>query len=353
MVMCKTVIMVWIKTDSGTHPNGSIKSYGLGDLLRGTIYLHQMSVRLGFNFIVDFSMNPISKHLLVHAHAHEHSQYVNANIKNTHIVHCHEPTKFDGIYQASLLHPDPLLICTNMFCDEPLSVECKQFMKTLLTPNASFSTYLNEQNALHKFSTPYSIMHIRLNDDEFFKNKSVNNSDMNDAIEIMNRHTVPGDILMSNSYRFKEHVKSLRGYGRTTIAMLNTHPLHLGELSTMFHDNIAKSFKETLYEFFILGNASSIKTYSVYDWVSGFVKFASVIYDVPLIDLKQPLSSTVIIKHQENHEREVVSPVSNKSFINFEDSMRFTPIILVNRSRANPNHYPTSLQQNIRFGMKY
>jgi hypothetical protein len=351
MVMSNTVIMVWIKTDSGTHPNGSIKTYGLGDLLRGTIYLHQMSVRLGFNFIVDFSMNPISKHLIVHQH--EHSQYVNENIKKTHIVHCHEPNKFDVIYQASLMNPDPLLICTNMFCDEPLSAECKQYMKTLLTPNAYFSTYLSKQNALHNVSSPYSIMHIRLHDDEFFNNKSVNNSNMNDAIKIMNRHTVPGDILMSNSYRFKEQVKSLRGHGRTAIAMLNTHPLHLGELSTMFHDNIAKSFKETLYEFFVLVNASSIKTYSVYDWVSGFVKFASVIYDVPLIDLKQPLSSTVIIKHQENHEREVVSPVSNKSVIKLEDSMRIKPTILINRSRANPTHYPSALQQNIRFGMKY
>lgn len=345
MAMSKTVIMVWIKTDSGTHPNGSIKTYGLGDLLRGTIYLHQMSVRLGFNFIVDFSMNPISNHLLVHEHEHVHSQYVNANIKNTHIVHCHEPNKFDVIYQASLMNPDPLLICTNMFCNEPLSVECKQFMKTLLTPNASFSTYLIEQNALHNVSVPYSIMHIRLHDDEFFNNKSVNNSDMNDAIKIITQHTIPGDILMSNSHRFKEHVKSL--YGHDNIAMFNTNPLHLGELSTMFHDSIDKSFKDTLYEFFVLVNASSIKTYSVYDWVSGFVKFASLIYDVPLIDLKQRPSSTVIIKHQEIHDHDA----SNKSVLTM-DQMRFKPTILINRSYTPLNRYQILNKQNLRFSMK-
>jgi len=278
--MSKTIIMVWIKTDSGTHPNGSIKSYGLGDLLRGTIYLHQMSVRHGFKLIVDLSMNPISKHLIVHKH--EHEQYVNANIKKTHIVNCHERNKFDVIYKASLINPEPLLICTNMFCDEHLSVECKQFMKTLLTPNEQFSTYLNEQNALHHISTPYSIMHIRLGDDEFLKNK-MNASNIAIATKIIKEHAVPSDILITDSFRLKEYLKSTQA----EIAMFNTCPLHLGELATMFHDNIAKSFKETLYEFFVLGNASSIKTHSVYEWVSGFVKFASVIHDVPLIDLKQ------------------------------------------------------------------
>jgi hypothetical protein len=279
--MTKTVIMIWLKTDSGTHPNGSIKSYGLGDLLRGTIYLHQMSVRYGFNLVVDLSMHPISKHLIVNEHAH--AQYVNANMHKTCIVNAYETTKFEVIYKASLRANEPLLICTNMFCSEPLSVNCKQFMKTLLTPNEALANYMSQQNTAYELSAPYSIVHIRLGDDEFFENKPVNNSNANDAFAVLKQHAGPRDILLSNSHRFKEQVKSLPG---TTIAMFNTRPLHLGELSTMFHNNVADSFKETLYEFFVLGHASTIKTYSVYDWVSGFVKFAGLIHDVPVIDLK-------------------------------------------------------------------
>jgi hypothetical protein len=131
-------------------------------------------------------------------------------------------------------------------------------------------------------------MHIRLGDDEFFENKHVNITNINDAVTIIKRHAGPRDILLSNSHRFKERVKSLPG---TTIAMFNTRPLHSGELSTMFSDNVTDSFKETLYEFFVLGHASTIKTYSVYDWVSGFVKFAGLICDVPVIDLKPKLFS--------------------------------------------------------------
>ena len=279
--MSKTVIMLWSKTDSGTHPNGSIKSYGLGDLLRGTIYLHQMSVRYGFNLVVDLSMHPISKHLIVNEHAH--AQYVNANMHKTCIVNAYETTKFEVIYKASLRANEPLLICTNMFCSEPLSVNCKQFMKTLLTPNEALANYMSQQNTAYELSVPYSIVHIRLGDDEFFENKPVNNSNANDAVAVLKQHAGPRDILLSNSHRFKEQLKSLHGI---TIAMFNTRPLHLGELSTMFHNNVADSFKETLYEFFVLVHASTIKTYSVYDWVSGFVKFAGLIHDVPVIDLK-------------------------------------------------------------------
>lgn len=279
--MSKTVIMIWLKTDSGTNPNGSIKAYGLGDLLRGTIYLHQMSLQLGFNLVVDLSMHPISNYLIVNEN--EHAAYVKANMHKLHFVDPHETTKFNVIYKASLGANEPLLICTNMFCSEPLSVNCKQFMKTLLTPNEAFTNYMIQQNAAYELSAPYSIMHIRLGDDEFFENKPVNNTNINDAIAIIKQHIEPRDILVSNSYRFKERVKSLSG---TTIAMFKTRPLHLGELSTMFHNNVADSFKETLYEFFVLGHASTIKTYSVYDWVSGFVKFAGLIHHVPVIDLK-------------------------------------------------------------------
>ena len=199
------------------------------------------------------------------------------------IVNCHEPYKFNIVYNASLRNDEPLLICTNMFCNNELSTDCKQFMRKLLTQNESFKNYISQQNALYNVSSPYSIMHIRLGDDEFFENKTANVSNIAAATKLIKEHAVPTDILMSNSFRLKEYVRSLN----VNVTMFNTRPVHLGELSTMFRKNIADSFKETLYEFFTLGNASEIKTYSVYEWVSGFVKFASVIYDIPLIDLKQ------------------------------------------------------------------
>ena len=285
--MTKSVIMVWVKTGSGTNPNGTVKAYGLGDLLRGTIWLHQMSVKHGFNFAVDIRKHPISQYLVVNPRGRNdacENEYVDANMHKIKIMHCDAAVaEFNAIYNASLSTPEPLLMCTNMQCNEPLTVECKQFMKTLLTPNESFAKYITQQNELYNVSSHYSIMHIRLGDDAFFENRTVNGSNVNTAAKIISQYAEPNDILISDSYRFKQQLKSMN----TDITMFNTHPLHLGDLSTRFVERIEDSFKETLYEFFTLTNASSIKTYSVYEWMSGFVKFAGLIYDVRLTNLKK------------------------------------------------------------------
>lgn len=240
-----------------------------------------MSVKYGFKFIVDIQLHPISQHLIIRAH--EHVKYVNENANKIQIMDQFPPL-FYPIYTASLSNPEPLLICTNAYCDDNISMECKQFMKTLLTPNERFINYMHEQNALHNVLAPYSILHIRLSDNEFTEtNEPEINADpfsINDATQIVRVHAEPSDIFMSNSFRLKQHLKS-ENVNVTTFA---TRPVHFRKVSTF---DEADSFKETLYEFFTLTTASKIKTYSAYIWMSGFVKFAGLIYDIPVIDLKK------------------------------------------------------------------
>jgi hypothetical protein len=336
--MTKTVIMVWFKTDSGTYPSGSVKSFGLGDLLRGTIFLHQMSDKFGFKFAVDIRQHHISRYLVVNPHGRNddcQNEYVDANMHDIKIVTTTNPitnsdyeiNNFNAIYNASLMNPEPLLICTNLFCNESLTAECKQFMKTLLTPNEYFAKYITQQNELYNISSQHSILHIRLGDDAFFDNKPVNGFNVNEAANIISQYADPNDLLISDSFEFKQQLKKTN----VNIAMFNTHPLHLGDLSTRFIERIEDSFKETLYEFFTLTNASILKTYSVYGHVSGFVKSAGLIYDIRLIDLKQHQPIT----HPENHKPKVVSLASNKSVLK-SDSIRFKPIMLINRSHITP-----------------
>ena len=299
--MRKSVIMVWSKTDSGTHPNGSIKTYGLGDLLRGTIYLHQMSVLHGFNFIVDIRGHPICQHVIVNDHPH--MKYVDEN-RNKHaikIINCHETNSFKNVYNASLKSDAPLLICTNMFCNERLSSDCKQFMKKLLIPNERFKAYLNEKNKLNALSSesPHSIVHFRLGDDEFCTTNPNDFSKMNDAMNMIKKHGTQSDILITDSFRFKQFLIA----NNFNIKMFNIRPMHLGSFSTLFADNMSESFKETLYEFFTLNTASKIKTCSVYGWVSGFVKFSSLIYDVPLVDLKTQQPQQQQRQHQQRQHQ--------------------------------------------------
>ena len=71
--MSNVVIMVWMKNISA----------GFGDLLRGTIYLHQLSQKMKFNLIVDIQLHPVSQLLISQPHAH--SDYVIQNQSN--IIH--------------------------------------------------------------------------------------------------------------------------------------------------------------------------------------------------------------------------------------------------------------------------
>ena len=273
--MTKTVIMVWTPT----------YHQGLGDVLRGTIFLHQMSVKLGFKFIVDIQLHPISQHLIIHAH--EHMEYVRENANKIQIIEQYPPEfLFYKLYNAHLNNPEPLLICTNACCNENILMECKQFMKTLLTPNDQFAKYIHQKNALYNVLAPYSILHIRLSDEfnepvtEFNNNSYDSFSIINAAMQIVKVHAEPTDIFISNSFRLNQHLKS----ENVNIRTFNTNPMHFRSVSTL---DEAESFKETLYEFFTLTKASKIKTHSMYGWVSGFVKFAGLIYDVPVIDLKK------------------------------------------------------------------
>ena len=53
--------------------------------------------------------------------------------------------------------------------------------------------------------------------------------------------------------------------------------------------------RDTLIEFFLLKNANKITTYSIYDWVSGFVNWISKIYDIQLLSIKN--KSNLNTKH--------------------------------------------------------
>jgi hypothetical protein len=293
---------------------------------------------VGFKFAVDIRQHHISRYLVVNPHGRNddcQNEYVDANMHDIKIVTTTNPitnsdyeiNNFNAIYNASLMNPEPLLICTNLFCNESLTAECKQFMKTLLTPNEYFAKYITQQNELYNISSQHSILHIRLGDDAFFDNKPVNGFNVNEAANIISQYADPNDLLISDSFEFKQQLKKTN----VNIAMFNTHPLHLGDLSTRFIERIEDSFKETLYEFFTLTNASILKTYSVYGHVSGFVKSAGLIYDIRLIDLKQHQPIT----HPENHKPKVVSLASNKSVLK-SDSIRFKPIMLINRSHITP-----------------
>jgi len=153
--------------------------------------------------------------------------------------------------------------------DSKIMDETKIFMKSILIPNDNFKTYID--NTFNNFPfKQYSVIHYRLGDNELVRNIQKKNFKLIE--EHLRINSEKSDILLSDSALFKDYIKKQD----LDIFMLN-HPIcHIGV------SNDSVSIKNTLLELIILSRATSIKSYSVYTWISGFAYAVSKIYDIPL-----------------------------------------------------------------------
>jgi len=272
--MANTVIMVWKK-----HADS-----GFGDLLRGTIYLYNLSKKLKFDLKVDMQLHPVSNFLI--APPHKYSEYV-LKTESKIINGINTDHKWiEGLIRTGQRTPNPVLITTNCSenCNNPLSPECKRFMRTLLIPNSDFKSYIFTMCNELKLNKHYYILHFRLGDDELL-HASANLQLHEELLQLIDANMTPNAYIITDSLLFKKYLKQVRPHliGRIT----PTTPIHLSHST----ENDIASIKETLFDFMLLSNAKLIKTHSVYGWISGFVHWVSVIHNVRLITMNQPLKS--------------------------------------------------------------
>ena len=268
--MSNVVIMVWMK-----HLNS-----GFGDLLRGTISLYNLSRQMDFELIVDTQLHPVSKILI--PRPHRYSSYVMEHQSTilTNTIHMTEAT-IEQYIKGELRHNKPVMLVSNTFPDRSTSNDCKRFMRHLLTPTDEFKRYFNEM--CHKFHIPpnYSIAHFRVGDQDLIDN-NVNIENYNrlcGMIDVQMAKT-PNLYIMSDSLIFKKYLcKILRP--ELVHRVIPTTPIHLAH-----PDADIGNIKETMFDFMLLTNARIIKTHSKYMWVSGFARWASLIFNIPLVDMK-------------------------------------------------------------------
>ena len=267
--MSNVVIMVWSQ-----HMDA-----GFGDLLRGTIYLYNLSRKLNFELIVDTQLHPVSKILI--PRPHRYSNYVMEHqSKIAKVLHTAQ-NDVERFIKDGLMHDKPLLLVSNTYPNESLSNDCKRFMRHLLTPTDEFKIYFNEM--CHKFHIPpnYSIAHFRLGDQDLIDNDAniENYNRLCGMIDIQMAKT-PNLYIMSDSLIFKIYLcKILRP--ELVHRVIPTTPIHLAVPNADI-----ENIKETMFDFMLLLNARIIKTHSKYMWVSGFARWVSLIFNIPLVDMK-------------------------------------------------------------------
>jgi hypothetical protein len=258
----KTIIFVWSQAYSNIVSDNTNNFFGLGDILRGTISMYQYSKKYNFRLIVDTQLHPISMYLKVQSH--DYSELVKQKQNDISFVY---PDKIDNFLKTN---PNDLtLVFSNSYLISNITEDCKNFIKMLLTPKDEFKQYINGILESKPLPINHSILHFRLGDSLMIRGEQKN---FDSIIQLMNKYKENTDVLMSDSERFKEHL------------MINfndifLYHINIGHIGYKEHSSI---IRDSLFEFFIIIMAKKIKTYSIYGWISGFVKIAHDIYDVPL-----------------------------------------------------------------------
>ena len=266
------VIMVWMQNPLA----------GLGDLLRGTVHLHELSQQLKFRLIVDTQLHPISKFLI--SNSHEYSEYVLQN-KDSVLNLVNSPNCMDVI-EACLMHPDskqnPILLISNNMENINIapSAHTNSFIRTILNPTEEFKTEFNAMCAEFKIAGNYSVMHLRLGDEDLVRH-AINVRKYKETLPIIDAHVNANDnmLIIADSWGFKQYLCHVRPH--LTNRVIPTKPVHLSHSS----DQDAHMIKETLFDLFLLINSKLIKTYTTYTWVSGFVQWVSYAFNIHLISI--------------------------------------------------------------------
>jgi hypothetical protein len=155
----KTIILVWINESNNLKQDNYNHFWGLGDMIRGAIHMHQLSKKMNFHLIVDIQKHTLSNYLKQETHSYS------SMIQNAKTDFVSNPEEY------IIHHPsDVIYFFTNANCDMNITDDTKLFIKNILTPNEDFKTYLNT----FKPPTEYSILHYRLGDEELVRNNRMN-----------------------------------------------------------------------------------------------------------------------------------------------------------------------------------
>ena len=235
--------------------------WGLGDIIRGLIAVFQLSKKYNFELIVDIQHHNISKYFK--EQNHELSDLIVNNKDNICFIDNPEQYIINN-------NNDIMYFFTNDKYHEEITDESRDFVKNIFNPKDEFKIYIDNQIKNYNTPTVYNILHFRLGDDLIVRNQHQDFTYLKHKIE---QNYEQNDILISDSKEFKEFVK--REYPH-----IFQYDIDIGHIGLDSHVN---AMKDTLFELMIITKSQKIKTYSVYNHTSGFVRLVHDIYKIPLI----------------------------------------------------------------------
>jgi len=259
--MDKTIYQVYY---TSKNRNEKYSSHGFGDYIRGTILLYQFLKNKNINLKVNFSNHNLShcficdNNLSIHD-CEENVKYIyfgsNSEIEEL----CNNQNKVD-------------LIFTINWPISEIDKDCKDFIiKNCLTPKIEFGNkILLFKNLTEIKDYEYSIIHIRLNDDEQFNQTRLDNI-LKIITSIQQNNINEKFVLITSNKMYLDSIHF------PFIIKTNLEVGHLGHYTTT-----VKECEDTMIEFMLMTTTRKIYQLSVYSWGSGFSDTINRIYNIEI-----------------------------------------------------------------------
>jgi hypothetical protein len=257
-----TIVFAWTQKLENFAMTKSSGFFGLGDILRGILFIYQKCKENRYEFIIDTHRHPFSNFLVNETcFYHKSTECLNVLFFGD-----------DGgkTFNKSLLRQNCVNhILSNSFPTLPLLEDEKYIIRSLLTIKPEFKITLPTH--------PYSLLHIRIGDSKI--DSPLSSTDLEMYFELISKYLVDGDVLCSDNMQFKKFVKMNR-----PDIIVNLNERRIGHIGYDTDQELLLSTLEDIQ--FVLG-AKKIYTYSNYTWISGFVFWISNCFDIPLEDLRK------------------------------------------------------------------
>ena len=248
---------------------------GIGDYLRGSICLAQLSKRYHFNFKMDTSHHHISKCL---------NTYTEPSIIQDNItIVFHGNNAMNVIYDMITSDKEINYITTNAFYDKYVSNEIKHEITSMFTFKKEYYDKVNELIPFEK----YNVLHIRCTDDKF----NTSFEDYNLITEIIKLQLNDNTIVMSNNNLLKNKLNKIFGFH-----FIDMEAEHSAKISS------SNQLYSTIIDYIILSKSSRTHCFSYYGHGSGFSEQCSVLYNVPytmvyITEQSIPQNNDILINH--------------------------------------------------------
>lgn len=247
---------------------------GLGDFLRGTAALYQLSRQYRTTLKIDFTSHPL-------AYCFEQVDSIPKRGKRkVHEFFNQASTRLEP-FVANPAGTRPTFVLTNAVPPQMLDDDCRTFICDRLRPTNDLKKHiisLKQQLGLERYCT----LHLRMGDHQMEGEPEV------PAVVLtwLREQILPAwgkDVLViSDNSKIKKRLA--RDFGVKVTP--GNKPVHLGDYRPQGHAD--PLLFDTVAEFLLMAESEQIYRFSVYSWGSGFSDICAALYQIPLDIISEP-----------------------------------------------------------------